>query len=398
MKANGAQADASQALAFTAPPATSPGTEALRKEVREFLACELRGRDPSLGARSWSGDDPSFSRKMGARGWIGMTWPKRYGGHERTALERYVVLEEMLAAGAPVGHHWIADRQSGPNILRNGTEEQRLTILPRIAAGECSFCIGMSEPDSGSDLAAARTKARQVNGGWLVNGTKVWTSGAHRADYMILFCRTGAISELDRHAGASQFLVDMREARRNGLTVRPIIDLRGAHHFNEVILQDLLLPPDALLGKEGDGWKQVTAELALERSGPDRFLSSFTLLVEAVRALGPDAPERAAVAIGRLTSHILALRRLSRSVAGMLQAGEDPALQAALVKDLGNVLEQETVEALRLLFDLEPSEQPGNPPLVAMLGHLILTAPSFSLRGGTREILRGMIARGLGLR
>jgi alkylation response protein AidB-like acyl-CoA dehydrogenase len=256
----------------------------------------------------------------------------------------------------------------------------------------------MSEPDSGSDLAAARTKARQVNGGWLVNGTKVWTSGAHRADYMILFCRTGAISELDRHAGASQFLVDMREARRNGLTVRPIIDLRGAHHFNEVILQDLLLPPDALLGKEGDGWKQVTAELALERSGPDRFLSSFTLLVEAVRALGPDAPERAAVAIGRLTSHILALRRLSRSVAGMLQAGEDPALQAALVKDLGNVLEQETVEALRLLFDLEPSEQPGNPPLVAMLGHLILTAPSFSLRGGTREILRGMIARGLGLR
>jgi alkylation response protein AidB-like acyl-CoA dehydrogenase len=398
MKANAAQADASQALAFTAPPATSPGTEALRKEVREFLACELRGRDLSLGARSWSGDDPSFSRKMGAQGWIGMTWPKRYGGHERTALERYVVLEEMLAAGAPVGHHWIADRQSGPNILRNGTEEQRLTILPSIAAGECSFCIGMSEPDSGSDLAAARTKARPVNGGWLVNGTKVWTSGAHRADYMILFCRTGATSEHDRHAGASQFLVDMREARRNGLTVRPIIDLRGAHHFNEVVFQDLLLPPDALLGKEGDGWNQVTAELALERSGPDRFLSSFTLLVEAVRALGPDAPERAAVAIGRLTSHILALRRLSRSVAGMLQAGEDPALQAALVKDLGNGLEQETVEVLRLLFDLEPSEQAGNPPLVAMLGHLVLTAPSFSLRGGTREILRGMIARGLGLR
>ena len=318
-------------------------------------------------------------------------------GHERSALERYVVLEEMLAAGAPVGHHWIADRQSGPNILRNGTEEQRRDSA-EIAAGECSFCIGMSEPDSGSDLAAARTRARQVNGGWLVNGTKVWTSGAHRADYMILFCRTGATSEHDRHAGASQFLVDMKKARGSGLTVRPIIDLRGAHHFNEVVLQDLLLPPDALLGKEGDGWKQVTAELALERSGPDRFLSSFTLLVEAVRALGPDAPERAAVAIGRLTSHILALRRLSRSVAGMLQAGEDPALQAALVKDLGNVLEQETVEVLRLLLDVEPSEQPGNPPLAAMLGHLILTAPSFSLRGGTREILRGMIARGLGLR
>jgi alkylation response protein AidB-like acyl-CoA dehydrogenase len=387
-----------QALAFASPPPSSPQAEALRAQVREFLTAELHDREVKQRAQSWSGNDPSFSRKMGARGWIGMTWPKRYGGHEHTALERYVVLEEMLAAGAPVGYHWVADRQSGPNILRNGTEQQRLSILPRIAAGECSFCIGMSEPDSGSDLSAARTKARQVQGGWLVNGTKVWTSGAHRADYMILFCRTGPKSENDRHAGASQFLVDMQQARNRGMTVRPIIDLRGAHHFNEVVLHDLFLPQDALLGKEGDGWQQVTAELALERSGPDRFLSSFGLIVEAVRVLGRAAPERAAIAIGRLTSHILVLRRLSRSIAGMLQAGEDPALQAALVKDQGNVLEQETVEAVRLLVDLEPSEKDGNPPLAAMLAHLILTAPSFSLRGGTREILRGIIARGLGLR
>jgi len=390
--------NAMRSLAFVTPPPSSPQAEALRKEVREFLAVELYNRDARQRALSWSSADPSFSRKMGARGWIGMTWPKRYGGHERSALERYVVLEEMLAAGAPVGYHWVADRQSGPNILRNGTEEQRLSILPRIAAGGCSFCIGMSEPDSGSDLAAARTRAEQVQGGWLLNGTKIWTSGAHRADYMIIFCRTGAKSENDRHAGASQFLVDMHQARVQGMTVRPIVDLRGAHHFNEVVLQDLLLPDEALLGKEGDGWKQVTAELAFERSGPDRFLSAFTLLVEAIRALGPIAPERAAVAIGRLASHILTLRHLSRSVAGMLQAGEDPALQAALVKDMGNTLEQETVEVVRLLVDLEPSEQQGDPPLVGALAHLILTAPSFSLRGGTREILRGIIARGLGLR
>jgi len=388
---------AMQALAFATPP---PGAaaEALRREVRDFLAVELRDRTPQQRAESWSGSDPAFSRKMGARGWIGMTLPKRYGGHERSALERYVVLEEMLAAGAPVGHHWVADRQSGPNILRNGTEAQRELILPRIAAGECSFCIGMSEPDSGSDLAAARTRAQPVQGGWLVNGTKLWTSGAHLADYMILFCRTDAKSEGDRHAGASQFLVDMDRARGNGMTVRPIIDMRGAHHFNEVAIEDLLLPEDALLGRQGDGWQQVTAELAFERSGPDRFLSAFALLVETVRALGPDATERAAVAIGRLTSHTLALRRLSRSVAGMLQAGEDPALQAALVKDLGNVLEQETVEVVRLLLDVEPSEADGNPPLAAVLAHLVMTAPSFSLRGGTREILRGIIARGLGLR
>ena len=293
--------------------------------------------------------------------------------------------------GSPIG-------RAGPSILKNGTEAQKQLILPKIAAGECSFCIGMSEPDSGSDLAAARTRAQQVQGGWLVNGTKVWTSSAHVADYMILFCRTGEKSADDRHAGASQFLVDMKQARAGGMTVRPIIDMRGGHHFNEVAIEDLLLPPDALLGQEGDGWKQVTAELAFERSGPDRFLSAFTLLVETVRALGPQADERAAVAIGRLTSHILTLRRLSRSVAGMLQAGQDPALQAALVKDLGNVLEQETAEVVRLLVDVEPSEEEGNPPLTAVLGHLVMTAPSFSLRGGTREILRGIIARGLGLR
>ena len=182
------------------------------------------------------------------------------------------------------------------------------------------------------------------------------------------------------------------------MQVRPIIDMRGVHHFNEIVLEDLLLPEDALLGQEGGGWAQVTGELAFERSGPDRFLSAFTLLVDAVRALGPDAPERAAVAVGRMTSHIMALRQLSRSVAGMLQAGEDPALQASLVKDLGNTLEQETVETVRLLVDVEPSEIEGNTALSAVLANLVMTAPSFSLRGGTREILRGIIARGLGLR
>ena len=386
-----------QALAFAAPPKTTDGAEDLRHEIRGFLSQALKDRSPQERAQSWSGHDAAFSRELGAHGWLGMTWPKRYGGQERSALERYVVLEELLAAGAPVGHHWVAGRQSGPHILRNGTEAQRQAILPRIVAGECSFCIGMSEPDSGSDLAAARTKAQPVQGGWLVNGQKVWTSSAHTADYMILFCRTDAKGD-DRHAGSSQFLVDMKQAQQGGMTVRPIIDMRGGHHFNEVILQDLLLPQDALLGQEGDGWKQVTAELAFERSGPDRFLSSFTLLAEAVRALGPDAPDRAAVALGRLTSHILALRHLSRSVAGMLQAGQDPALQASLVKDLGNVLEQETVEVVRLLVDIEPSEETGNTSLTAVLAHLVMTAPSFSLRGGTREILRGIIARGLGLR
>jgi alkylation response protein AidB-like acyl-CoA dehydrogenase len=344
--------------------------------------------------------DAAFSRAMGQRGWIGMTWPRQHSGHERSSLERYVVLEEMLAAGAPVALHWIADRQSGPLILRVGTDEQK-KLLPRIAAGECFFCIGMSEPDVGSDLASVRTRAAKVQGGYLVNGTKVWTSFAHESHYMILFCRTGPTGDRqtqtagDRHSGVSQFLVDLRATP--GVTIRPILALTGEHHFNEVLFQDAFLPETALLGREGDGWNQVTSELAFERSGPERFLSSFWLFVELVRALGPEPSDAGAIAIGRLTAHIMTLRRLSLSVAGMLQGGENPALQAALVKDLGALVEQSIPEIARNLVDAEPDAS-STQAFAATLAHTMMHAPSFSLRGGTREILRGIIARGLGLR
>ena len=365
--------------------------------MRDFLKTALADRKPVERAESWTGLDANFSRQMGARGWIGMTWPKKYGGHERTALERYVVLEEMLAAGAPVGLHWIADRQSGPLILRVGTEEQRQTLLPRIAAGEAYFCIGMSEPDTGSDLASVRTRAVKVQGGYVVNGTKVWTSFAHLSQYMILFCRTGQGGKAseDRHGGVSQLLVDLHNTP--GVTVRPIHALTGEHHFNEVVFQDAFLPETAVLGKEGDGWNQVTSELAFERSGPERFLSSFQVLVELARALGPNPSDAGLIALGRLSSHIMTLRRLSRSVAGMLQKGENPALQAALVKDLGALLEQEIPEIARQLVDAEPDAKSTH-DFSAVLAHTMMHAPSFSLRGGTREILRGIIARGLGLR
>lgn len=380
-----------------APPPPCPEAETLRMEVRDFLAEALADRTPAQRAESWQGYDPEFSRKVAAKGWIAMTWPKQYGGHERSALERYVVLEEMLAAGAPVSLHWIADRQSGPLILRVGTEEQKQEVLPRIARGEAMFCIGMSEPDSGSDLAGTRTRATRVQGGYLVNGTKVWTSGAHQADYMILFCRTGtsAPGMADRHEGTSQFLVNLRTTQ--GIQIRPIHAMTGEHHFNEVVFTDAFLPETSLLGKEGDGWNQVTSELAYERSGPERFLSSFLILTEMLRRLGPEPSERSTIAIGRLVAHIHALRRMSRSVAGMLQAGENPALQAALVKELGNTLEQEIPEIARQLVDCEPSLE-SDDRFLATLSLITLHAPSFSLRGGTREIMRGMIARGLGLR
>jgi len=371
----------------------SPEAEVLRTEIRQFLRETVGDHAAHLRARSWGGFDREFSRKVGARGWIGMTWPKKYGGHERSALERYVMLEEMLAAGAPVAAHWIADRQSGPLLLRFGTEEQRQRFLPRIARGELAFAIGMSEPDSGSDLASIRTRAEKVAGGYRVNGTKVWTSNAHVSDYMIALFRTQVVPG-KKHEGLSQFLVDTKTP---GITIRPIVDLSGEHHFNEVVFQDAVVPDDMRVGDEGAGWKQVTTELAFERSGPERYLSSIQLIVETIREVGREPGERAAITIGRLVAHLATLRQMSLSVAGMLEAGQNPNLEAAVVKDVGTTFEQEIPETIHALMGAEPRVDSGS-PFERTLGFLMERAPSFSLRGGTREVLRGIIARGLGLR
>lgn len=371
-----------------------PAAEALRAEVRAFLATHLAARPSRDRAESWSGFDAEFSRELGRRGLIGMTWPKAYGGGERSPLERFVVLEELLAAGAPVAAHWIADRQSGPLLLKFGTEAQRQAFLPRIARGELFMCIGMSEPDSGSDLAGVRTRAVRTGDGWRINGRKLWTSNAHQCHGMILFCRTGARQGEDRHGGFSQFLVDLDTP---GITVRPVYNIAGEHHFNEIQFDDALVPEDRLVGQEGQGWKQVMAELAFERSGPERFLSSFALLVELARALGPTPDARGAIVFGRVVAHIAALRRMSISVAGMLAAGRSPDVEASLVKDLGTALEQEIPELSRQVIEVAPSLQASD-PFAATLARTMFYAPSFTLRGGTREILRGIIARGLGLR
>lgn len=381
-------------LEFPAPPPRA-GDEDLRREVRNFLESRLEGRSPLQRAESWNGFDRQFSRELGQRGWLGMTWPRKYGGHERTAFERYVVMEETLAAGAPVAAHWIADRQSGPTILRYGTEAQKEAILPKIAAGECTFCIGMSEPDAGSDLAATRTRAeRQPDGSWRVNGTKLWTTYAHEAHYMILFCRTSG-SPADRHKGTSQMLVDMRATP--GVTVNPVLDLMGQHHFNEVHFEDAILPAGSLLGTEGEGWAQVMGELAFERSGPERFLSSIQLLIELIGALQGAGGEGGRNAVGRLFAHLVTLRHMSRGVAALLERGDDASVHAAIVKDLGATFEQELPDIARSLIDEEP-DLASTSHFASVLAYTTMAAPAFSLRGGTREILRGIIARQLGVR
>ncbi|MDA8627360.1 acyl-CoA dehydrogenase family protein [Pseudomonadales bacterium] len=368
-------------------PAQLPGElEALRAEVREFLNAET---DWHPNSDFNAGASPEFSKRFAAKGWIGMTWPKEYGGGGRSFLERYVVTEELLAAGAPVGCHWIADRQSGPLLLKFGTEAQKQAFLPGIISGDSFYSIGMSEPDTGSDLASIRTSAVQVPGGWCLNGSKIWTSNAHLNHFMVTLVRTAPATE-NRHEGMSQFIVPIHA---DGVTVRGIDNLAGEQDFNQIFFDDVFVPDDHVVGEAGNGWAQVMSELAYERSGPERFLSAFRVLAEFGKSLQNDATESQARLYGQLVAHLVVLRRMSISIASLLENGLMPDTEAALIKDLGNSYERLVPEVVRLYL-------PGQVPkgLAQALEECVLHAPSFTLRGGTREILRGMIARGLGLR
>ncbi|MBM3366698.1 MAG: acyl-CoA dehydrogenase [Betaproteobacteria bacterium] len=372
-----------------------PAAEALRAEVRAFVAEELAAGRWKKGGDFASNYDPAFSQRIGARRWLGMTWPKRYGGHERTMLERLVVTEELLAVSAPVAAHWIGDRQSGPLILRYGSEAQRAEFLPRLARGEIFFSIGMSEPDAGSDLASVRTRATKVDGGWTISGRKVWTTFAHHNQYAIVLARTGeagAGEKNARHAGLAQFIVDLKSPQ---VKPRPIVNMAGQKEFNEVLFDDAFVPDDRLVGEPGNGWTQLTSELAFERSGPERYLSSIRL-VEAALGCARDRPTpRVREALGRMSAKLMALRTMSLAVAAQLQNGEAPNLEASLIKDLGNAFEREQIAVFRALAsDLpERSEE-----FLSALAQATVYSPSWTLRGGTREVLRGIVARGLGLR
>jgi hypothetical protein len=370
-----------------------PDAYAERRRVRSFLARELAAESFVPHRCSWSTYDAGFSRRAGKEGFIGVTLPTEYGGRGLSSLVRFVITAELLAAGAPLFAHWIADRQSGPQILRHGSDEAKRSILPQIAKGACCFGIGMSEPNSGSDLAAVQTRGTRVKDGWLINGSKIWTSNAHHADYLLALVRTGDPGE-SRHQGLTQFIVDMSKA---GVTVRPIHNLSGAHEFNEVFFSDHFVPDSMLIGREGDGWSMVMSELALERSGPDRFLSDYRLFVEFIKHISTMPTEHQFIEVGRLVSHLAALFQMSASIAGHLDSGESLSFQAALVKDVGTTFERELPEAVRRGVDIE-AHFAETDTLSDALAHVVLAAPSFTLRGGTREILRGVIAKGLGLR
>ncbi|MGC4934775.1 acyl-CoA dehydrogenase family protein [Gordonia sp. DT30] len=372
------------------PPSAALGV--LRSEVRTFLRQQREDGLFTPRSDSWGdGWAPDFTKALADRGWVGMTIPEQYGGPGRSFVERFVVTEELLAAGAPVSAHWVADRQAGPSLLKVGTEEQKARYLPAIVRGELFFAIGMSEPGSGSDLASVRTNAVRTDGGWRVSGTKLWTSGAHRAHLVFVLARSSPLDSAHRHSGLSQFIVELDAP---GVEIRPIFNMSGAHHFNEVVLENVFVPDGQVLGEVGSGWQQVTSELGFERSGAERFLSTFALLAEATDEMADESLPRDA-RLGGIVARMSALHNMSFAVSQALERGDNAETAASLVKLVGTKFEGDIAE---FVDDLNPAEAQHDPEFDTLLRSSLMNRPGFTIRGGTTEIMRGVVARGLGMR
>ncbi|MEW6299575.1 MAG: acyl-CoA dehydrogenase family protein [Thermodesulfobacteriota bacterium] len=375
----------------------TPEQEAFRAEIRAFLAQEVPA-EKSLEDGWITGFSPEFSRKLGARGWIGVTWPKRYGGQEKTYLDRVILTEELLRAGAPVAAHWLGDRQIGPALLAYGNEDQKREILPRIAKGELVFCLGMSEPGAGSDLASLRTRAVEAGDDFLITGQKIWTSFAHVADYIYLVARTDP--QAPKHKGISEFLVDMKTP---GVTVRPLVDLTGEHHFNEVFFDNVRVPKRWLIGEKNRGWYQIASQLDYERSGIERLLSNYPLFRDAVRYAREQGLVKDPLVRNQLAQMYVELemgRFLVYKVAWLLTKGGVPNYEAAMAKCYCTEIEQRIAQTVSSLLGDYAVLLPGSAAarLAGRAAREYLYAPAYTIQGGTSNVLRNIMAiRGLGL-
>jgi alkylation response protein AidB-like acyl-CoA dehydrogenase len=380
-------------------PWSTPERERLREEVRSFLR-----DDPSVGARpipedGWiAGFDRDFSRRLAERGWIGLTWPKRYGGGDRTYLDRLVLTEELLLAGAPVAAHWFGDRQIGPSLLAHGSDEQREALVPLIVRAEVSFCVGMSEPNAGSDLASLTTTATLDDDTFVIRGQKIWTSFAEEADYCYLVARTDP--DARTHRGISELLVPMDTP---GITVQPIRDMVGEFHFGEVFFDDVRVPSRYLIGELNRGWYQIMQQLDYERSGIERLFSNYPLwrdIREIARASGKSRDPVLRERMADIEIALRAGRGMVYNVAAILTEGRLPSHEAAVAKTFCTTLEQRIAEVVSGILGPHAQLSSDSPlaPLAGRAARNLLYAPAYTIQGGTNNILKNVIAnRGLGL-
>jgi alkylation response protein AidB-like acyl-CoA dehydrogenase len=388
----------------------TPEQEAFRQEVRETLRQEVPLRWKDLGYQIWEETDESWAitrewnRKLGRKGWLALTWPPEYGGLGRSHVDQFILDEEMAAEGTPTGIEtaitigWVC-----PTIMIYGTEEQKQQYLPPAARGDITFCLGYSEPNAGSDLAAVRTTAVEEGDTFVVNGQKVWTTIAHRADYCWLAARTDP--NVPKHKGISMLIVDMKTP---GITVQPLINMTGFHSFNEVFFDNVRVPAKNLVGQKNRGWYQLAIALDFERSGvgtPAKVKKMVEKLVRYCKetrrdgrllAEEPDVRRK----LAQLSVEAEVLRILCYRITWLQTKGKVPSYEASVSKVFGaELLKRLTDGAMHILGPFSQIDRGSKwAALQGEVLRLFLTSPSMGIGGGTNEIQKSIIAmRGLGL-
>jgi alkylation response protein AidB-like acyl-CoA dehydrogenase len=372
--------------------------EKFRQEVRDFLEGEIKQGLWQPSCDAWiMGHDPSFTKRVAQRGWIGLTWPKEYGGQGRSFIDRLILTEEMLRYGAPAACHWFADRQIGGAIVHYGTDEQKKELLPIILKGEAYVGLGMSEPDAGSDLASLKTKATEDGDYYIIDGQKTWTSGGSHMNWIYLVARTDP--DAPKHRGISEFFF---ETSLPGITVAPIVDITGGVHFNEVFFENVRIPKKCLIGEKNKGFYQILNQLDYERSGMERLMANYPLfeaLIQYTRETkrnGKPLSEEPLIRtkLAQLEIEFEIGRLHMYRVAMVMDEGRAPNWESAMAKAYGTAFEQRlastAIEILGLYGQLAP--QSKWVPIQGLAYHSYLSSKGYSLQAGTSEILKNILA------
>jgi alkylation response protein AidB-like acyl-CoA dehydrogenase len=377
--------------------------EKFRQEVRDFLEEEIRLGTFVPKPDVWmTAHSLEFTRKVAAKGWIGLNYPKEYGGQGRSWMDRLILTEEMVRYGAPTALHWFGDRQVGRSILAYGSEEQKRELLPKIIKGEASFALGMSEPEAGSDLASLKTRAKEDGDYFIIDGQKVWTTGRDR-NYIYLIARTDP--NVPKHKGLSEFVVD---TTLPGVTIRPLVTIAGEEEFNEVFFDGVRVHKKWMLGEKNRGWYQIASQLDFERAGIERLMGNYPLFEAIIKfaketkrdgkALSKESSIRERLAQLRIELDVG--RMFAYWVATLMDKGHVPNWEAAMCKAYSTAFEKHlssaAVEILGLYGQLVSDSK--YVPIEGMAPHSYLVSKGYSLQGGTTEILKNIVAqRGLGL-
>jgi len=378
-----------------------------REEVKDFLKSELEKGYFKPRQNAWMDElSQEFSKKMARRRWIGLTWPKEYGGQGRSYIDRMIMQEEMMKAGAPLAFHFLGDRQVGPTLIRFGSDELKKEFLPKIINAEISFCLCISEPDAGSDLASVRTTAEEKGDYYAINGQKVWTTLGHMVDFGWLLAKTNLNPNVPKHRTLSEFILDMKAP---GVTVQPLINILGIHTFNEVFLDDVRIPKNRIIGERDKGFDQIMEQMVYERAGIERLMQNYPVKVCLVeyakttkrngRYLWEDPLIRNTIATLEIEFNVG--RILCYYVAWTIDQGKVPNYEASVCKIFCTQFEKKLSDVATQLMGLYGQVLPGSKwaPFGGIAPESYLWSPSYTLQGGTVEILKNIIAlRGLKLR